>query len=212
MPMPWWKHRLIGSMALLVGLATAHFAVADECLSPSPSIRAGKDPYAAIAPRELTPAEREGLTRLFKSLAGDWQGTADTFFCRSTADPADKEREHNTVRAKVEVDYNNNLALRADLFSPQRRSASQETLRFYLNNRRLRIDHDTGAGDVELQTVTDQGLTFFYRRVAPLGAFGGSARREYFVTLQAAGKGFSIEQIIYVQGKLSSGYTWRFER
>lgn len=212
MRMPWSKNRIVWPVALLVGLTMAPCAWADACLSPSPSIRAGKDPYGAIAPRELTPAEQEGLARLFKSLAGDWQGTVDTFFCSSTVDPADEEREHKTARAKVEVDHYGNLALWADLFSPEKRSASYETLRLYLNNRRLRIDHDTAAGDVELQTVTHQTLAFFYRRVAPSGAFGGSARREYFFTLQAEGNRFSFEQKIYVQGKLSSGYICRLER
>jgi hypothetical protein len=212
MRMPWSKNRIVWPVALLVGLAMAPCTWADECLSLSPSIQAGKDPYGAIAPRELTTAEHEGLARLFKSLAGDWQGTVDTFFCSSTVDPADEEREHKTTRAKVEVDHYGNLALRAELFSTEKKSASQETLRLYLNNRRVRIDHDTAAGDVELQAVTDRTLAFFYRRVAPSGAFGGSARREYFFTLQAEGNRFSYEQRLYVQGKLSSGYMCRLER
>jgi hypothetical protein len=212
MRLPWSKKWIVCPAALLVGLVMAPRAWADECLSLSPSIRAGKDPYAAIAPRELTPAEHGELARLFRSLAGDWQGTVETFFCSSTADPADEEREHKTARATVAVDHYNNLALRADLFSSEKKTASQETLWLYLNNRRLRIDHDTAAGDVELQTATDRSLAFSYRRVAPSGAFGGSARREYFFTLQAEGNRFSFEQKIYVQGKLSSGYICRFER
>lgn len=194
-------------LVYLTWLATAAPAWAQECLSLSPSIQAGKDPFAAIDVRELTAAEHEGLVRLFKSLAGDWQGQAETFFCRSTVDPADRIVEKLTAGAKVEVDHYGNLVLDGELFNAAERTRADKDLHLFLNERRVRIDHDTGAGDVEIQTIADRGLSFFYRRVVPAGRTGGSARREYFFSLQVDGKRLNIEQTLYVQGKLSSGYT-----
>jgi hypothetical protein len=194
-------------LACLVCLAAAAPGHAQECLSLSPSIQAGKDPFAAIEPRDLTAAEHEGLVRLFKSLAGNWQGRADTFFCRSTVDPADRIVEKLAAGAKVEVDYYGNLTMDGELFNAADRTRSDKDLYLYLNNRRVRIDHDTGAGDVEIQSISASGLSFFYRRVVATGSTGGSARREYFFSLQVEGNRLRIEQTIYVQGKLSSGYT-----
>jgi len=199
--------RSIAGLVCLAWLAAASPGYAQECLSLSPSIQAGKDPFAAITPRDLTPAEFDGLVRLFKSLAGNWQGRADTFFCRSTVDPADRILEKLTAAAKVEVDYYGNLAMDGELFNETDRTRADKDLYLYLNNRRVRIDHDTGAGDVELQSITESGLSFFYRRVVATGSTGGSARREYFFSLQVEGNRMRIEQTIYVQGKLSSGYT-----
>ena len=197
--MPW--------LLCLAWLAAGSTVGAQECLSLSPSIQAGKDPFAAISPRDLTPAEYDGLVRLFKSLAGNWQGRGDTFFCRSTVDPADRILEKLTAAAKVEVDYYGNLAMDGELFNEADRTRSDKDLHLYLTNRRVRIDHDTGAGDVEIQNVSEHGLAFFYRRVVATGSTGGSARREYFFSLQVEGNRLRIEQTIYVQGKLSSGYT-----
>jgi hypothetical protein len=197
--MPW--------LACLVWLTASAPAWAQECLSLSPSIQAGKDPFAAITPRELTPAEHDGMVRLFKSLAGNWQGRADTFFCRSTSDPSDRVLEKLNAAAKVEVDNYGNLVMDGELFNEADRTRSDKNLFLYLNNRRVRIDDDTGAGDVEIQTISEGGLSFFYRRVVATGRSGGSARREYFLSLQVEGNRLQIEQTIYVQGKLSSGYT-----
>ncbi len=196
--------RLIPWILCLVWVTAATPAPAQECLSPSPSLKAGKDPYAAVNSRDLTPAEHEGLVRLFKSLAGDWQGRADTFFCRSASDPADRIVEQLTAAAKVEVDYYGNLVLDGELFNAADRTRADRDLHLFLNNRRLRVDHDTGAGDVEIQSVSESGFSCVYRRVAASGATG-SSRREYFFSLQVDGNRLSIEQTIYVQGKLSSG-------
>ncbi|MBI5063447.1 MAG: hypothetical protein HZB87_08295 [Desulfatitalea sp.] len=199
--------RSLAGLVCLTWLAAASPGWAQECLSLSPSIQAGKDPFAAITPRDLSAAEHEGLVRLFKSLAGNWQGRADTFFCRSTVDPADRILEKLAAAAEVEVDYYGNLRMDGELFSAADRTRSNKDLYLFLNNRRVRIDHDTGAGDVEVQNVSESGLSFFYRRVVATGSKGGSARREYFFSLQVEGNRLQIEQTIYVQGKLSSGYT-----
>lgn len=196
---------LVPWLLCLLWLAAAAPARSQECLSLSPSIQAGKDPFAAIDPRDLTPAEHEGLVRLFKSLAGDWQGRAETFFCRSTVDPSDRQVETLVAGAKAEVDYYGNLVLSGDLYNEAQRTRENRDLHLFLNNHRLRLDHDTGAGDVEILSITERGFSCFYRRVAATGATGGSARREYFFSLQVEGNRLSIEQTIYVQGKLSSG-------
>jgi hypothetical protein len=116
------------------------------------------------------------------------------------------------VRADVDVDYYGNLLMAADFYDPVNRTRHQETLRLYLNNNRLRIDHDTGAGDVELIELGDQVVAFLFRRVIPTGGTSGSSRSETFFTLRAGRQSLTIEQQVYVQAKLSSGHVWRLQR
>ena len=205
-------HDLKWSLLLIGLLALAPICSAQECLSPSPTTLAGGRSYDPIKDRELTPDERNTLQNLLKSLDGEWRGVSDTFFCKSISDPDDVEPRHYTIKAKARVDRYGNLLIEAELYDPENRSSHQETLRLYLNNKRLRIDHDTGAGDVELIEVSDHKIAFLYRRVNPTGKATGSSRSEYFFTLSAGERSLTIEQQLYVQAKLSSGYAWQLKR
>lgn len=201
-----WVFALVGSLALV------SISSAQQCLSPSPTTLAGGRSYDPIKDRELTREELGTLQILLKSLNGEWRGVSDTFFCMSISDPDDVERGQLTIKAKVRVDRYGNLLMDAELYNPENRSGHQQTLRLYLNNKRLRIDHDTGAGDVELIEVSDQKIAFLYRRVNPTGKSTGSSRSEIFFTLSTSERSLTIEQQIYVQAKLSSGYAWRLKR
>jgi len=200
------------TMFLLI-FAVAHTALADECLSSSPSIsQMGETPYDPIDVRELTSPEYQKLSKLFRSLDGNWHGTTEQFFCRSDGDPSDVDIDHPTIKAKVRVDRNSNLELSADLYSERDRTSSQENLWLYLNDRKLRLNNDNGTGDVELLSVSDDKVAFFIRHVLQSGISSGSARQERFFTITKAADEFTIKMSLYVQGRLSSGYTWRFKK
>jgi hypothetical protein len=205
-PYPRWIFALIGVLAL------ASTGWAGQCLSPSPTTLAGGKSYAPIQDRELTAGELGTLQALFKSIDGEWRGSSDTFFCKSISDPDDVEPARLTIKARARVDRNGNLEMTAELYNPQERTGYQQILRLFLNDNRLRIDHDTGAGDVELIEINDRKVAFLYRRTTPTGTSGASNRSEYFFTLLAGEKSLTIEQLIYVQAKLSSGYTWQLHR
>ena len=191
---------------------TVPAAGARQCLSPSPTTLSGKKSYAPIEVRDLTRDEQQRVEQLLKSLDGDWHGTGGTFFCRSISDPDDVESTSATIRATAQVDYYGNFSMTADLTDHAANTSYQRTVRLYLDDHRLRIDHDTGAGDVQLIEITDHTIAFLYRRVNPTGQGSGSTRSEYFFTLHREGDRLTIEQNIYVQAKLSSGYRWVLQR
>jgi hypothetical protein len=197
--------------AIIVWTIAAHGAAANDCLSPSPTTLKGGDPYGSLNPRELTPSEHQKLIRLFKSLNGDWQGTANTFFCRSSSDPSDVVLGHETIEATVNIDRNGNLYMRAEFYSERRRTKSRKKMWLFLNNQLLRYNNDSGEGDVELTTVLENQVAFLYRRILQ-SVYGGSTRQEFFISLMAIQNGFRIEERLYVQGRLSSGHTWQFNR
>ena len=206
------KHCPKWILTLMASLAMVSISPAQQCLSPSPTTLAGGRSYDPIRDRELTREELATLQTLFKSLNGEWRGVSDTFFCKSISDPDDVEPGHFTIKASVRVDRYGNLLMEAELYDPENRSSHQKTLRLYLNNKLLRIDHDTGAGDVELIEVGNHKVAFLYRRVNPTGKPSGSSRSETFFTLSTGERSLTIDQQIYIQAKLSSGYTWQLQR
>lgn len=188
-------------------------AIADQCLSLSPSItQMGQTPYSPIKIRDLTGAEFKDLSILFQSLSGDWHGTAEDFFCRSNSDPSDITIERSTIRAKVRVDRTSNLNLSANLYSESNRTSFQKDVRLYLNDHQLRLNNDNSTGNVELLTVSGSKVAFFTRHALQTGTSGRSARQELFFTITKRSDEFTIEMRLYVLGKLSSGYTWNFSK
>lgn len=213
MIMPSLKKLRIGAMIVALLVVMIESPLAQECLSPSPSItQMGETPYDPIEVRKLTPSEFANLSKLFQSLTGDWRGEAEHFFCRSDQDPSDIAIERSIIRAKVQVDRNSNLNLSANLYSESDRTSYQKNLWLYLNDLKLRLNNDNSTGNVELQTVSEHKVAFFARHVLQTGTSGGSARQEPFYSVTRTPDEFTIEMRLYVRGKLSSGYTWTFSK
>lgn len=189
-----------------------HLSYSADCLDPSPTLVAGQNPYGPIEVRDLTPKEYEDIKALLKSLAGDWQGTAEEYECKHHKDP-NKMKIHNfTVKARVKVDYYGNFVLWADFYSARIKSSHKEVFRLYLNEKWLRSNSASGFGNVELMQVSPDTIEFFFRRVLPTGADRSSTRKEYFLFLNARDNAFTLKRRVYTQGRLSSKRMWHFSR
>jgi hypothetical protein len=202
------RHLAVFCLIILVLSSSAAFGA--ECLSLSPTLQAGKNPYVQIIVRDLTLEEHKSLERMFRSMAGKWSGGAETFFCTSAENAADIDKDLETGNVLIALDYEGTLSMSAAFYSARKKARRQELLNLYPNNRRLRFNHDTGAGDVELIGITDTTISFLYRRVLTVGR--GSSRREHFFALSFGGDTITIDQKLYIQGKLSSVEIWRLKK
>jgi hypothetical protein len=196
---------------LVLFVASAGFGFGD-CLDPSPTIAAGRDPYAAIVPRDLSPAEHATLKALLLKLDGEWQGTATSRDCRSLNDPGAYRQYVYTAQAEAETDRYGNLYLRKTLYSSERRTTYQENFRLYLTDQRLRINASSAAGDIEWIELGQSRIAFLYRLLLQSKTGPGSTRKEVFITLEAGELAFTLEQRIYSQGRLSTYSMQRFTR
>lgn len=185
---------------------------ASECLSPSPTVQAGKDPYAPVKARNLTDSELEQTRVCLQSLRGDWIGRGDALLCKSLNDPKDAERVRYTLRAGVDTDHFGNMVLGVDLYNIDQKISHQETFRLYLKDHRLRHEDNGGAGDVEIKTLTADRIRFLWRVVIPAGQARGSTRKEYDILIAVDRDAFSIVRSIYTQGHFSSRYAWHLQR
>lgn len=203
----------VALFSVLFGLLPAVSPLgSDTCLEPSPSAKAGSDPYGPLTVRDLTRSELEQTRALLQSLRGDWIGKGDALRCKSLEDPLDHERIRYTLRGRVNTDHFGNLVVTADLYDIDQKISHQEIFRLYLKDRRLRHEDNGGAGDVELKLLDAHQIQFLWRVVIPAGQTPGSTRKEYDITLTGDSEAFSIVQIIYTQARFSSRYTWHFKR
>lgn len=198
--------------ALMVVSAVAAPAFAVECLEDSPTVQAGKDPYAPIHVRDLTAQEYNRILALFKSLQGQWKGTAKELFCPDLNDPSARKSEDFTVRANVTVDYFGNFLLNMELYSQKQNATHSELMRFYLDQKRLRINTNSNAGDVELIDVGEHNIALLYRLLLQNDNGRGTTRKEFFVELTAGDRTFAVRQRIYSQGRLSDQKDWQLKR
>jgi hypothetical protein len=162
--------------------------------------------------RDLTAGERKILERLFKSLEGDWEGEGEETQCRGSGDAVYQEVEDFTLEAEAEYDPDGSLRIETDLRSPSQKTRHSEVLTLYLADNKLRVDNESGAGDIELAEVGSSRIRYIKRGVI-FGASGGATlRQELFVTLSAGGSTFSIETMVFSQGQFAGSKVRRYGR
>ncbi len=200
---------LLAAIAMFVSTSGAY---AEGCYTPSPTVQKGQDPYAPVKSRDLSRAEYQRLKTLFSSLDGNWKGTGSELFCRGSQDAPRKEIATYTIKARIRVDYYGNLILTAELYSEKNRTNHQENLYLYLKNKRLRVNSDDGAGDVELINMSTNAVAFFNRTLQPGAHYGGSLRRETFGTIHANNQVFTLKRNLYIHSKFNAQMQWQLKR
>ncbi len=198
-------------LVAFIWMGMASVLSADQCLDLSPSLAAGKNLSDEISIRELTDTEYRQVKALLTTLNGKWKGDATEIQCNKK-DINDQEVAQYAAKAKVRYHRSGKLLIEAELKSAEQRTKHQETLRFYLKDKMLRIHHDSGSGDVELIQVTENKFELRYRaRVQNRGNAGG-IYNEFFYRVETGSGGFSVFRMIYTQGRLTSQYAWRLRR
>lgn len=179
---------------LILSVAVSNL-YSQDCYAPSPSYANGKSPFDWITVRNLTESEQRLVIEQFQSLSGTWEGEAMDEECKGGEESPVKKHNAYSIRGKVKVDRYGNLKLNTVLFSKAANTKHYEKFSIYLVDKKLRIDDDSGAGDVELINVTKNKIKFLKRYIS------GSLKREHFISINISEKSFAIEKLIYVQGR-----------
>jgi hypothetical protein len=198
-------------MMLWISLGMASAGSAAQCHDLSPTIKAGRKFTEPNAGKALTGMQYQQIKALFESLEGDWVGDATQITCDS-ADSEDQEIDAFTIDAEAKMDRSGEFLLRGEFYSAKEHTHQQEALRLYLNERYLRINYDSGIGDLDLIDLSEDKIDLRYLiRVQNRGNAGG-IYNEYFYRIEKSPSGFTVHQDIYTQGRLSAKYDWRFRR
>lgn len=195
---------LISLVAFFIFVPVSH---SEDCFSPSPSVLAGLDIYAPVQARYLNQTEYQNLEKLFDSLERRWEGTGEEFICEGREDSADKHINQYTIEAEGDLNSSGHLYLQADLYSEKERTRKIETLRLFLEKEYIRSRYDNSSGDIELIEVSYNKLV--YRENYRIGSkSGGGLMKEVFTAIRSNYAVFTMERLVYTQGKLTSRFTW----
>lgn len=177
-----------------------------ECFEPSPSVKNNIDMYEEIQARELTPVEFEQLTKLFKDMRGDWSGKAETVRCNGTVTKPHEEKIEYTVDADVEPGLSNNIDIKLNLNSSEKKQVYEETQHYFLTPKRLRLTENTRAGDVQLINITRNFLVYLRKHNQRTTA-GGLVAQEFVKTIALYGRTLMMQDLSYSNGVLGSKRT-----
>jgi hypothetical protein len=193
---------------MLVCLTPPTLAI--ECLSPSYTVRQGKNYTEDVTPRELAPGEYESLKQLFQWMEGDWVGKRQAVKCAGPEDMIRKETESYKVSTHGKYRSQGQFTLENHIYIQEERTTADQTYDFYLNERRLATS-DISVSDIEIVNVSAAELTFLKKaRVKGSGLF---TVHEWVVSLRKiSDTSLEVETVFSANGRLTSTSMLRLER
>jgi len=193
---------------MLVCLTPSTFAI--ECLSPSYTVRQGKNYTDDMTPRELASGEYESLKQLFQWIEGDWVGKGQTVKCAGPEDRIREETESYTVSTRGKYRSQGQFTLENHIYIQEERTTTDQTYDFYLNERRLATS-DISVSDIEIVNVSATELTFLKKtRVKGSDLF---TVHEWVVSLRKiSDTSLEVENVFSANGRLTSTSMLRLER
>jgi hypothetical protein len=203
-----WGVLIALNLWLLGGLAAPTPAL--ECLSPSYTVRQGKNYLDDVTPRELLSGEYEGLKQLFQWMDGDWVGDGHTVRCAGPEDGIREETESYTVTSRGKNRSHGQFTLESHMNHPEGRTKADHAHDLYLNEKRLATS-DLSVSDIEIVYASAAKLTFVKKaRIKGAGLF---TAHEWVVSLRKiSDTSLEVEEVFYVNGRLTSMSVWRLER
>ncbi len=181
-----------------------------DCLSPSYTVRQGKNPLDDIDPRDLVAGEYQDLQHLFQWMDGDWVGTGRVITCAGPEDGIRAETRTHRVTARLANAARGRFTLAVHTYDTDERSAADQRTDFFLNERRLATD-DLSGSDIELLTAAAGELAFVKKsRIKGAGVF---TAHEWLVRLKKVGDSeLEVESVFSVNGRLTTASLWRLRR
>ena len=206
----------LGIFSIFLLLSFPRNALAVECFSSPPSVEEGRDVFDPVEPRDLVDDESGNLEELFKSLSGRWTGRADIEVCSDAEDESAPENEEFSIESRIDFRQRREFSIISKLSSLEKSTKYQDAIYLCLDRKRLATVCNFSVSDIELITVTQDKLEYvqksFKRPNRLTGEVGADKVREAITRIQKTGNtSFTIEKLIYLQGKLTTRETWQLE-
>jgi hypothetical protein len=200
---------LISFIILFVFLQNA---IAFECFSDAPSIEGGKDIYEAISPRDLEGDEYRELEELFLSLDGRWEGTAEIAVCVDRDGEIFTETDEFLIQSTVTMKRSGDFSLNGTLISSDRKTTQYEIIRLCLGRERLATVCNKAISDIELTSASGSELAYLQKTPKKIGNDRKLVRETLTTIRKTSDTSFTLEKLVYSQGKLAAIIKWRLER
>ncbi|MGI0116150.1 hypothetical protein [Zooshikella sp. RANM57] len=185
---------------------------AEPCFTPSPLKKKSGQAFEEIKPVKLTNKQIHNIRNMFKNLRGNWRGTATGFFCLGTEKKPRQKPDNYSLKADMDVFSQQDIEITADMESIAQSKQRTETFRLFSSNGFLRYNRNHPAGDVKVNSISRNEISFVQHSQIRLGPKGGTARREIITTLKRTYKNLQIEYKVYSNGVLGSVSTWKLQK
>ena len=206
----------LGIFSIFLLLTSPHNALAVECFSSPPSVEDGRGLLEPVKARDLVDGEFQSLEKLLQSLSGRWTGTAEVEVCRDTGDGIITENEEFSIESKIDFRQRSEFSINSKFSSLEKVTKYQDAIYLCLDRNRLATICNVSVSDIELITATQDKLEYvqktFKRPNRLAGEVGADKVREAIIGIQKTDDtSFTIERLIYLQGKLTIRETWQLE-
>ena len=206
----------LGIFSIFLLLTSPHNALAVECFSSPPSVVNGRAVLEPVKARDLVDGEFQSLEELLQSLSGRWTGTAEVEVCRDTKDGIITENEEFSIESKIDFRQRSEFSINSNFSSLKKGTKNKDAIYLCLDRRRLATVCNVSVSDIELITATKDKLEYvqktFKRPNRLVGEVGADKVREAIIGIQKTDDtSFTIERLIYLQGKLTIRETWQLE-
>jgi hypothetical protein len=197
---------------LLFPFFSVHVSPAAECFTPPPSVQQGRGVFEDLVPTDLSADEYKAVKDLLNSLKGKWTGTAELISCEGTEDEPREEIENYSVEANGSMDSSGKFALVTKFSSRQKRKSYEEKLRLYLDHNKLASEPNRSVSDIELLSVSSDEL-IYVTKIRGRRDGGAVKVQETITGIHKTNQTvFLVDQLLYLQGRLTSKSTWRLDR
>jgi hypothetical protein len=181
------------------------------CFSPSYSIQQGRGVFEQIVPRDFIEGEYQDLQKLFKGFDGFWAGNAQVIQCKETDGEVREQMENYSIKSEGKFLSSGQFVLESDLYSQELKTSHNEILRLFLSEEKLASEPGIVDADIELIAVSSDAVIYVKKNQFRSGS-GARRVREVVTTIKKTGEAsFSLERVIYLNGKLVLKNTWHLE-
>jgi len=188
------------TLLLATALCTALGANAQSCYEKSPNLEAHGDDYYDLAKNPApSPSDLKTMTQYFKSLEGDWEGTAVATECFGNSKKPEERHFDAQIEAKVASGNEGALNVDYEFYNTEKKTRQLK---------KIRLDGSKGnqVFRVRANDVTSNEKFRIRNR-------NGSSRLiERYVQVSGKGEKLSVEITNYTNGYLSEHETWTLKK
>lgn len=195
----------------LVLILLPGFAHGEECFVPSPSATKGEAITEEIAIRDLTRSEYQQVETLFNGLKGRWRGSAQELECQGTLEDVKRKEVDFSAEAVMELDSKGELSIDLKRESSKEGIDHQDHMSLHLVDKRLRVDDENPAGDVEILKV-GSGTVSFLKKNIHRAQRGGVVTQENVTVIELAGQKLRVKLTTYTNGVLTAVNSFELNR
>lgn len=209
------SRRLFSTSPLWVFLCLISNLYAADCASVSPNMQLSNDMWAQIIPQELTREEIAKLFAFFQGLDGRWKGDGVFTECKTREKTIYGKLQQQIVNMKIVRSAEHSYNITADIYTTGQKKRTSYKFTIYEKGKLINVK---GEGDVELASLSSQGVSFRTQSLLNIQRHSGGAAmqtrisQENIRVFESAGGQLHFSIADFHNGAMINHSEWRLEK